>query len=66
MCLETNLTPVDFVAQQVGIGVRYGPGTWPGLAAERLMDEEMYLVCSPKLLRQNRCLSKSTAWPTSP
>lgn len=48
--LDTNLKPVDFVGQRIDIGVRYGPGTWPGLVAEKLMDEEVYPVCSPKLL----------------
>lgn len=50
--LETQLKPVDFAAQRVDIGVRYGTGTWPGLVAEKLMDEEVYPVCSPGLLRQ--------------
>lgn len=50
--LETSLKPVDFVAQGIDIGVRYGTGTWPGLTAEKLMDEEVYPVCSPALLRQ--------------
>ncbi|HEP8424922.1 TPA: transcriptional regulator GcvA [Pseudomonas aeruginosa] len=48
--LDTNLKPVDFVGQRIDIGVRYGPGSWPGLVAEKLMDEEVYPVCSPKLL----------------
>ncbi len=48
--LDTNLRPVDFVAQRIDIGVRYGPGSWPGLVAEKLMDEEVYPVCSPSLL----------------
>jgi LysR family glycine cleavage system transcriptional activator len=56
--LETNLKPVDFVAQRVDIGVRYGAGTWPGLTAEKLMDEEMYPVCSPELLRRSQLLRK--------
>lgn len=51
--LDTSLKPVDFVAQRVDIGVRYGPGNWPGLAAEKLMDEEVYPVCSPELLRES-------------
>ena len=50
--LDTNLKPVDFVAQRIDIGVRYGTGNWPGLAAEKLMDEEIYPVCSPQLLRE--------------
>lgn len=59
--LDTNLKPVDFVAQNIDIGVRYGTGDWPGLIAEKLMDEEVYPVCSPLLLKQNRSLRKLTA-----
>ncbi|MET3130243.1 LysR family glycine cleavage system transcriptional activator [Oxalobacteraceae bacterium GrIS 1.11] len=51
--LDTNLKPVDFAAQGVDIGVRYGTGAWPGLVAEKLMEEEIYPVCSPALLRQH-------------
>jgi len=54
--LETHLKPVDFVAQRVDIGVRYGSGVWPGLKAEKLMGEEIFPACSPALLRQNRHL----------
>lgn len=50
--LDTNHKPVDFVAQRVDIGVRYGMGSWPGLKADKLMDEEIYPVCSPELLRR--------------
>ncbi len=50
--LDTSLKPVDFVAQRVDIGVRYGTGSWPGLKADKLMDEEVYPVCSPGLLRE--------------
>ncbi|PAU65863.1 LysR family transcriptional regulator [Pseudomonas sp. PIC25] len=52
--LDTNLKPVDFVAQRVDIGVRYGTGSWPGLIADKLMDEEVYPVCSPRLLEPGR------------
>ena len=48
--LDTSLKPVDFVAQRIDVGVRYGLGQWPGLAAEKLMDEEVYPVCAPALL----------------
>lgn len=54
--LETNLKPVDFVAQRVDVGVRYGAGTWPGLTADKLIGEEIFPVCSPELLRRHRCL----------
>ena len=56
--LDTNLKPVDFVAQRIDIGVRYGRGRWPGLAAEKLMEEEIHPVCSPRLLREERRVRK--------
>ena len=43
--LDTSLKPVDFAAQGIDIGVRYGSGHWPGLVAEKLMDEEVFPVC---------------------
>lgn len=56
--LETSFRPVDFVARQVDIGVRYGAGRWQGLTAEKLMDEEMYPVCSPDWLQRNQPLQR--------
>lgn len=47
--LDTNLRPVDFVAQGIDIGVRYGKGNWPGLAAVKLLEEEVFPVCAPRL-----------------
>ena len=52
--LDTSLMPVDFVAQRIDIGVRYGAGHWAGLQAEKLMDEEVFPVCSPRLLKARR------------
>jgi LysR family glycine cleavage system transcriptional activator len=56
--LDTSLKPVDFVAQQIDIGVRYGGGVWAGLVAEKLMDEEVYPVCSPQLLTARGCFER--------
>ncbi|MGI2228953.1 transcriptional regulator GcvA [Burkholderia vietnamiensis] len=56
--LDTSHKPVDFIAQRVDAGVRYGTGNWPGLTADKLMDEEVYPVCSPQLLRESRRLQK--------
>lgn len=39
--LDTSLKAVDFVAQRIDIGVRYGIGSWPGLTAVKLMEEEV-------------------------
>ena len=38
---------VDLVADDIDIAIRYGDGNWPGLAATRLFDEEIFPVCSP-------------------
>jgi LysR family transcriptional regulator, glycine cleavage system transcriptional activator len=51
--LETNLKLVDFATQGIDIGVRYGRGAWPGLVAEKLMEEEIFPVCSPGWLKKN-------------
>lgn len=50
--LETSPRVLDFAAQGIDIGVRYGAGAWPGLVAEKLMDEEVFPVCAPRLLEQ--------------
>ncbi|HEV3428011.1 MAG TPA: transcriptional regulator GcvA [Paraburkholderia sp.] len=52
--LDTSLKLMDFAAQGIDIGVRYGAGAWPGLTAEKLMEEEIYPVCSPALAKQGK------------
>ena len=51
--LDMSLGAVDFSRQQIDIGVRYGLGNWAGLNAEKLMNEEVFPVCSPTLLAEN-------------
>lgn len=51
--LDTNLKTLDFLASGIDVGVRYGLGTWPGLTAIKLMDEEIYPVCSPSFLKRH-------------
>jgi len=51
--LDTSLKLMDFAAQGIDIGVRYGAGHWPGLTAEKLMDEEVFPVCSPRFLNDH-------------
>ena len=41
---------VDFQRDNVDLAIRYGGGNYPGLEAERLLSEEIFPVCSPKLL----------------
>ncbi|QWT20178.1 transcriptional regulator GcvA [Bacillus sp. NP157] len=48
--LDTNQRLLDYAEQGIDIGVRYGRGNWPGLVAEKLMDERVFPVCSPRWL----------------
>jgi LysR family glycine cleavage system transcriptional activator len=48
--LQTTDQVVDFARDGVDIGIRFGPGDYPGLQAVRLFHEEIYPVCSPGLL----------------
>ena len=44
---EIALTRFDDVGPDLGI--RHGPGRWPGLAARHLMDESLFPVAAPSL-----------------
>ncbi|MDF1793889.1 MAG: transcriptional regulator GcvA [Thalassobaculaceae bacterium] len=48
--LGINDTLVDFTSDEVDVGVRYGRGDWRGVHIDLLMTEEVFVVCSPKLL----------------
>lgn len=48
--LDTTDRLADFAAEGIDIGVRYGRGGYPGLVSERLLSEDVYPVCSPRLL----------------
>ena len=50
----TSPLPVDFAREPVDLAIRYGDGRWPGLRAERLLDEAIFPVSSPKLRRLKR------------
>jgi LysR family glycine cleavage system transcriptional activator len=44
----------DFTSDGVDCAVRFGRGTWPGLAAHRLMSLDYVPVCAPSLVRQGK------------
>lgn len=48
--LGINDALVDFATDEVDVGVRYGRGDWKGVHVDLLMTEEVFVVCSPKLL----------------
>lgn len=47
---------VDFAREEMDIGIRFGPGNYPGLRVDRLFAETVVPVCSPKLLKGKRPL----------
>lgn len=54
--LDTTTRIVDFSREDVDVAVRYGGGSWPGLEVIPLMAEEVFPVCSPKLLEGGHTL----------
>jgi LysR family glycine cleavage system transcriptional activator len=42
---------IDFAREDIDVAIRHGDGQWPGLSVTRLCTEELFPVCSPKLVR---------------
>jgi LysR family transcriptional regulator, glycine cleavage system transcriptional activator len=57
--VSATLHHVDFAREEVDLAVRHGEGNWPGLDTLRLSAEQLFVVCSPKLLSGRRRLAKS-------
>lgn len=54
--LDVTEKLMDVVHDEADIGIRCGPGDWPGLSKTWLMDEEVVMVCSPRILsEESRC-----------
>lgn len=49
---------VDLARGEADLAVRFGTGEYPGLSAERLFEEEVFPVCSPRLLEGERPLRR--------
>lgn len=47
---------VDFRKGGIDAAIRYGTGEWPGLRADWLMSDEIFPVCSPRLLTGENAL----------
>jgi LysR family glycine cleavage system transcriptional activator len=48
--LDADNRVVDLVREDVDIGLRYGLGDYPGMRVDCLLSEEVFPVCSPRLL----------------
>jgi DNA-binding transcriptional LysR family regulator len=47
VAVETEIALTRFDSGGPDLGIRHGPGAWPGLASERLLDEAMFPVVAP-------------------
>ena len=56
--VSATMHHVDFAREDVDIAVRHGDGNWPGNDVTRLSPEQLFAVCSPKLLSTRHRLSK--------
>ena len=52
--VSASLHHVDFAREDVDVAVRHGEGNWSGLDAVRLTAEQLFAVCSPKLVARRR------------
>jgi len=54
--VSASLQHVDFARDDFDLAIRHGEGSWPGLHTTRLCSEQLFPVCSPKLLQGRRGL----------
>lgn len=50
--LHTDSRHSDFGVLGIDVGIRYGMGDWDGLIATKLMDEQIFPVCSPEFAKR--------------
>jgi len=56
--VSATLHHVDFAREEVDLAVRHGDVNWPGLDPVQLSGEQLFAVCSPKLLSGRRKLGR--------
>src|SRR3954467_15998308 len=56
--VSATLHHVDFAREEVDLAVRHGDGKWPGLDFARLCAEQLFAVCSPKLVSGRNRVTK--------
>src|SRR3954464_9670555 len=56
--VSATMHHIDFVREEVDVAVRHGDGNWAGLDAARLCTEQLFPVCSPKLMSGRRRVAR--------
>ncbi|MBI5279695.1 MAG: LysR family transcriptional regulator [Burkholderiales bacterium] len=49
--IDASALLTDFVSDNIDVAVRYGGGQYPGLRSTLLVEEHVFPVCSPRLLK---------------
>jgi len=64
--VSATMHTVDFAHEDIDVAVRHGDGNWPGLEVTRLCEEQIFAICSPKLLAGRNRLRRPAdvlKWP---
>jgi LysR family transcriptional regulator, glycine cleavage system transcriptional activator len=48
--ISASVQHIDFAREDIDLAIRHGDGQWPGMHVTRLCAEELFPVCSPRLL----------------
>lgn len=52
--LNTSMKSLDFLSENVDVGIRYGKGGWTGVQAEKWRDEQLFPVASPRFIETHQ------------
>ncbi|WP_459618975.1 transcriptional regulator GcvA [Burkholderia sp. 3C] len=58
--IDSSRRLVDFTADRIDVGIRYGAGTWTDMVSTFLLRDEFFPVCSPALLDGKHRLKSPT------
>src|ERR1700760_3235606 len=64
--VSATMHHIDFVREEVDVAVRHGDGSWGGLDAIRLCTEQLFPVCSPRLMSGRNRIAKPADLLKSP
>jgi LysR family glycine cleavage system transcriptional activator len=55
--VSASMQLVDFARDEIDCAIRYGAGRYPGLEVEKLLEESVVPVCSPRLLKRRDAIA---------
>ena len=58
--IHTSVKLVDFVKTGMDAAIRFGRGSWPRLYAQKLLDEWLVPVCTPRLVRRHGPITEAS------